>query len=97
MTREELQQTIQALIADGKTKEVFSFLKKQDLPAQQSSTVTLIEAEFNELQKSSLKGIISFQEERLQKIKSTISCCLFFMWKVRLTLLLINPLTYPDF
>lgn len=69
MTREHLHRTIQTLIADGKTKEVFSFLRKQDLSAQQSRTVALIEAEFNELQKSSLKGILSFQEERLQKNK----------------------------
>jgi len=69
LTKENLHQTIQALIADGKTKEVFSFLKKQDLPAQQSATVALIEAEFNDLQKSSLKGILSYQEERLQRNK----------------------------
>lgn len=69
LTREKLHQTIQALIADGNTKEVFSFLRKQDLPAQQSATIALIEAEFNELQKSSLKGVISFQEERLAKNK----------------------------
>jgi len=67
LTKENLHQTIQTLIADGKTKEVFSFLRQQDLPSQQSATVALIESEFNELQKSILKGVISFQEERLQK------------------------------
>lgn len=69
MNRESLHQTIQELIAAGKTKDVFSFLSEQNLPTKQSATVALIEAEFNELQKASLKGILSYQEERLQKNK----------------------------
>jgi len=69
LLRENLHHTIQELIAAGNTKDVFPFLRQQDLSAQQASTLALIEADYKDLHKSKLKGIISYQEERLQKNK----------------------------
>ncbi len=69
MTRENIHRTVQELIAAGKTKEVFTFLHQQNLPIQQVNALALIEASYNDLQKAKLKGVISFQEERLQNNK----------------------------
>ena len=69
MSREKLHRTVQELIAAGKTKDVFSFLHQQDLSSDETKSLALIEESYQDLQKSKLKGIISYQEERLQKNK----------------------------
>lgn len=69
MNKENIHQTIQQFIATGKTKAVFPFLKKQDLSTEQSAAVAVIETAFNKLQKDSLKGTLSYKDERLQRNK----------------------------
>ena len=66
MERAEFLEKFKDLLGAGDTAAAIAFLKSEKMPALDLKTLTLIEADFNAVRQSELKGLIDFQEARLK-------------------------------
>ncbi|MGB1217228.1 MAG: hypothetical protein ACPG5P_05105 [Saprospiraceae bacterium] len=69
MNKTIMFETIRDLVARGKTKDAFYFLKKQDLNYQTQQILSILEGEYNQLREKEVKGIISLDEAQIQRNK----------------------------
>ena len=67
MDNPSIYQQVNDFIQAGNTEAVFSFLEGQELTASLSKALTIIEAEFRELEESELKGTLDIQDIQVRK------------------------------